>query len=528
MKFILGCITAIIFLFACSKGPAKIDEVEITTPTPGGPITSSNSPFKNYLGVNAFEWDFVEPNQSSVTSETRMSLIKSFGGIRHYLDWEKMESTEGQYTYNPAHSGGAYLDVIYTRLKNDNIDLLVCMKNIPAWLMNTYPSDQRGTDNTPVNYGASKSNPDSYLKQAKMAFQFAARYGSNKNIDASLVSVNTKPRWTADEPNTLKTGLGLVKYIECNNEPDKWWAGTKAQQSAEEYAANLSAFYDGNKGKMGKNVGVKNADPNMIVVMAGLGGANPEYVAKMVEWCRKNRGVRADGTVDLCFDVINYHLYANDAFQNGGTATKGVAPERSELGTVADSFVKMAKTSAPGVEIWVTETGYDVGNTPQGAIAIGSKSTFITQADWNLRTSLLYARHGISRCMFYMLDDAGGLQNKIQYSSSGFHDDFKPRPSADYMLQTKNLIGNYAYSATLNNDPIVDLYRLDKKEIYVLTIPDQKGRVANYQLDLGTATQAIIHTLQVGKNEMAHRTVSVTNGKLSVEVTETPIFVEKL
>jgi len=526
MRKSLSTIVIFLLLWSCSKGPKTAEEIELTQ-NPGK--VTSNIAFKNYLGVNAFEWDFTEPNQSNRISEVRMATINCFGGIRHYLDWERMESTEGKYTFNPTHSGGSYYDVIYSRLKADNLGLLVCIKNIPPWLMNTYPADQRGGDNTPVNFGADKSNPESYIKQAKMGFQFAARYGSNQNVDPALVSVNTAPRWNADDLNSVKIGLDLVKYVECNNEPDKWWAGKKAQQSAEEYAANLSAFYDGNKGKMGKNVGVKTADPNMKVVMAGLGDAKPEFVAKMVEWCRKNRGLKADGTVDLCFDVINYHLYANDAFLNGGNATTGVAPELSEIGSVADKFIKMAKENAPGLEVWVTETGYDVGKTPQSAIAIGSKTSFITQADWNLRTSLLYARHGISRCIFYMLDDAGGVNNPTQYSSSGFHnDDLSKRPSADYMLQTKKLIGNYFYSATISNQPIVDLYKLDKKEIYVLTIPDQKGRTSTYQLDLGSATQAVIHTLQVGKDEMAHKTVNVTNGKLQVEVSETPVFVEKI
>lgn len=526
MKSNFNALVIFLIICSCTKSPETAEQVKITQ-NPGN--TTSNIAFKNYLGVNAFEWDFVEPNKSDVISERRMSVIDCFGGIRHYLDWERMESTEGKYTFNPTHAGGAYYDVMYNRLKADDMSLLVCIKNDPRWLIDTYPADQRGADNTPVNYGADKSNPASYIKQAKMGFQFAARYGSNKNIDSGLVNVNTAPRWTDDDPNTVKIGLDLVKYIECNNEPDKWWAGKKAQQTPEEYAANLSAFYDGNMGKLGKNVGVKTADPNMKVVMAGLGDAKPEFVVKMIQWCRKNRGLKKDGNVNLCFDVINYHLYPNDAYLNGGKASTGVAPELSEIGPVADNFLKMAKEYAPGIEVWVTETGYDVGKTPQAAIAIGKKSSFVTQADWNLRTSLLYARHGISRCMFYMLDDAGGIDNPVQYSSSGFqNDDLSRRPSADYMLQAKKLMGNYGYSATLSNQPLVDLYKLDKKEIYVLTVPDQKGRTATYQLDLGTSTQAIIHTLQIGKDEMAHKTVSIKNGKLQIEVTETPVFVEKI
>ena len=529
MRYYLSCIITLLLIYACSKSPSKLDEVEIYVPDTANPLTTSNIPFKNYLGVNAFEWDFVSPSQPSIITNPQISLIKSFGGVRHYLDWSKIEQSEGKYTFNPSHSGGWYYDIIYQRCKTEGLDLLVCLKTIPDWLMNTYPANQRDAENVPAPYGLDKSDPTSYLKQAKTGFQFAARYGSNKTLDPSLVTVNTSIRWTGDDANSVKIGLDLVKYIECDNERDKWWKGKQAEQTAEEYAANMSAFYDGHKGKLGKNVGVKNADPKMIVVMAGLSTANPEYVVKMIDWCRKNRGLKADGTVDLCFDVINYHLYANNAFINNGNATTGVAPELSNIGTVADSFIKMAKTNAPGLEVWMTETGYDVGNTPQKAIAIGSKTAYVTQADWNLRTALLYARHGLNRCMFYMLDDAGGLNSTTQYSSSGFHnDDLSKRPSADYISQTKSLLGSYYYAATLNKDPIVDLYKLDKKEIYVLTVPDQKDRTVNYQLDLGTSTQAIVHTLQIGKDEMSHKTVNVANGKLTIQVTETPIFVEKI
>lgn len=524
MKNTFSAVIVLFILCSCTKN-YKPDVVEITR-APGKP---SGIPFKNYLGINVFEWDFAENNQTNVITEKRMDLIKSFGGIRHYLDWEKIEHNEGQYTFNPSHSGSWYYDVIYQRNKDEGMDILTCLKTIPDWLINTYPEDKRNNENVPAPYNLDKSDPASYIKQAKAGFQFTARYGSNKNIDTGLVTVNKSLRWNGDEANVVKIGLNLVKYIECDNERDKWWKGKQAEQTPEEYAANLSAFYDGNQGKLGKNVGVKTADPKMMVVMGGLATADPDYVVKMIKWCRTNRGLKANGKVDLCFDVINYHLYANDAYLNGGKATKGVAPELSEIGKVADSFVKMAKENAPGMEVWVTETGYDIGSkTPQRAIPIGSKTSSITQADWNLRTSFLYARHGIQRCMFYMLDDVD-FKSAVQYNSSGFHnDDLSRRPSADYVMQAKKLIGNYAYSGTLNNQPIVDLYRKDKKQIYVLIVPDQVGRKVKYQLNLGDAKKAIIHTLKVGKDEMAHKTVNLVNGKLSIEVTETPVFVQKI
>jgi hypothetical protein len=292
----------------------------------------------------------------------------------------------------------------------------------------------------------------------------------------------------------------------------------------------MSAFYDGNKGKLGKNAGIKTADPNIMVVMGGLANADPNFVIKMIEWCRKNRGLKADGSVDLCFDIINYHLYSNDASTstNNQIATVGVSPELSGIGKIADDFIAMAKKHANDMPVWVTETGYDVGNSPQRAIPIGSKNSQVTQADWNLRTAFLYARKRIKKCVFYMLDDVD-INSQIQYSSSGFvNANFVKRPAADYALQTKKLIGDYFFNSTLNADPIVDLYKLDKKEIYVLTIPDQKGRTAKYELNLGDDKQAIIHTLQIGKEEMLAKTVNTLNGKLVIDVTETPIFVEKI
>jgi len=147
------------------------------------------------------------------------------------------------------------------------------------------------------------------------------------------------------------------------------------------------------------------------------------------------------------------------------------------------------------------------------------------QADWILRTSLLYIRYGIKRVFFYQLfdDHAGGTS---QYATSGLAEGIKRRPAADYILQATRLMGNYNYIKTINADPLVDVYKLDGKTMYILTIPDETGRKANYTLDLGKASKAVIHTLRMGADMMESKTVSTINGKLTLEVTETPVFVE--
>jgi endoglucanase len=512
-------------------------EIELTgSYAPGGGVAAADVQalavqkkikLSQEMGVNGFEWDVEDPNSPGQIDETRLKGLKNFTGFRHYLDWQKLESTEGGYTFNPVHSGGWNYDVLYQRLKAENITVLACLKTLPDWLLATYPGDQRELENVPVRFGKDFSDPNSYVEQGKVAFQFAARYGANAGVPASLLHVDQSTRWAGDGVNEVKIGLNLVKYIECDNERDKWWKGRKAYQTGREYAANLSAFYDGNKNTMGAGVGVKNADPSMQVVMGGLASATPDYVRGMIDWCKQYRGYKADGSVNLCWDVINYHLYSNDASTSqGGNSTRGAAPEVSNTAQVAQSFVQMAHQYANDMPVWVTETGYDTNQgSPLKAIAIGNKSVLQTEADWTLRTALLYARWGVERTFFYMLADDNAA-SPVQFNSSGLvNADRSAKPAADFLRQANQLLGNYTYTGTLNNDPLVDRYEADGKTIYALVVPDEKNRTASYTLDLGSATTATIYQPTAGQASMTATPVNAPNGKLTLTVTETPQFV---
>lgn len=501
----------------------------ITISLPGPAVNKNNTPLKNMFGVNAYEWNFLEnpaePNNRTKIYEANMAVIKSFSAVRHYMNWNKLENTEGNYTYNPTNDGSWDYDLIYTRCKQDSITLLADMKNCPRWMMATYPANMQDNENAPAPYGADLAKPESYVQQARTAFQFAARYGYNTAVNKALVKVDTRPRWANDRINEVKTGMGLIKYIECNNEPNRWWKGPQTEQTAEQYAANMSAFYDGDKGRLGNNAGIKTADPGMLVVMGGLASSDPGYLNTMIEWCKKNRGYKADGTVNLCFDVINYHFYSNNAdmvTHKGGTT--GVAPELSPAGAVANSFVLVGKQYH--LPVWVTEAGYDINQQSyQKAIAIGNKSVLLTQADWILRTALMYMRHGIQRLFYYQLFD-DKANSTTQYGTSGLAENAKRRPAADYILQTGKLMGNYVYVKTINADPLVDVYQQDSKTMYVLTVPDEKGRTGVYNLLLGKAAKANIYSLRPGTDNMVKTIAPVIKGVAKIQVSETPVFVE--
>ncbi len=493
---------------------------QVTTPVPAKAVRLGDM-----FGVNGYEWNFQHGATPWLNDEAMVSVAKSFTGLRHYLDWDKLESTEGQYIYNPTMAGGWHIDLMYERCKQENIDVLTCIKTQPTWMQNTYPVGERESEFVPVRYGSSFADPLSYIDQAKLAFQFTARYGRNTAVNPALLSVYSVPRWPGDNPNTVKIGLNLVKYVECDNERDKWWKGRMGYQTAREYAANLSAFYDGHKNTMGPGVGVKNADSTMQVVIAGL-VSGPDYIKGMVDWCKEFRGYKPDGTVNLCWDVVNFHLYTdNTSSSQSGTSTRGMAAEMTPANIIVEDFVKVAHDICYDMPVWITETGFDVHqDSPIKAIPIGNKSALETQGDWIIRSSLFSARKGIDKVFFYQMydDNAGGGM----FGSSGLlNSNQTRRPAADYMVQINKLFGDYRYQETIHHDPIVDRYENNGQSLYILTVPDEIGRTANYALNLTGTDSAKVYRPVVGSDNMSLQMLPVENNQVTITVTETPMFV---
>ena len=487
------------------------------------------------MGINSFVWEFlqndIDPNIRDQVYEPSMNLMQAFSQYRDYADWEKFEPEPGKYTFNPTQSGGWNYDAMYKRLNQEGKEILPCLKNIPVWFLERhYPADQRDGENVPAPAGADLLQPASYLQQAQLAFQFAARYGRNKAVNPTLLAgVVTGPIYpTAPEAGTRtrEIGLGYVRYVECDNERDKWWKGRKAYQTAREYAANLSAFYDGHKNTMGPGVGVKNADPSMLVVMGGTAAPQDDYVRGIIDWCKEYRGYKADGSVNLCFDVINYHCYANATGASQSTASaRGAAPELTKIGNYADALVALGRQYHK--EVWVTEAGYDVNQgSPLHAPPIGDKNPEQVQADWILRTALFYARHGVSRLFLYQTYDLR-LESAVQFASSGLLNAtiHQRKPAADYLYQVQHQLGNYVYKETLSTNPVVDRYERQGQSMYALVLPTEEGKTASYSLRVGPGAAYTIYTPRPGANTMGAQAARSAAGTLPLTLTETPIFV---
>ncbi len=500
--------------------PGEVEFYGTYTPPALSAATAIDTiPLKNYFGVNAFEWDFENPQNATQLDPVRLSAISHFSAVRHYMNWDKLEFKKDMYTFSPVTSGGWNYDTIYQWCHANNIEVLACLKTIPDWLQASYPADKRDDENIPMKYGSDPSSPLSYIEQAKVGFRFAARYGTNKNIDPGLLLL--------DPDNIPRIGLGTVHYIECDNERDKWWKGRKAYQTGREYAANMSAFYDGNKNTMGPGVGVKNADHLMQVVMAGLAMPDPGYVQGMIDWCKEFRGIKPDGSVDLPWDVINYHYYCNDEdYSPGKKQTTGLAPEMTNAAKVAADFTRLAHLYAHNMPVWVTETGYDINpGSPQKAGPAKGRTILQTQADWSLRTSLAFARAGIQRIFFYELMDDNSASDGRFATSGLINNDRSPRPAADYCSQVIKLFGEYSFAETISISPIVDRYTYHGHSMFMLVQPTASGITKTYNLNIAPASEVYIYRPKAGSDHMEQEIRKTVNGKIDILVSETPLFI---
>jgi hypothetical protein len=448
-----------------------------------------------------------------------VGILQMVNTIREYHIWPGWNETEkGKLAFNPTVQGWNF-DAYYTNLKNAGIAVHPAIQFAPQWVTLSDELDQK-----PVPPKADPNNPASYAEHAAFFFQYAARYGSGNVADNQLVLAPGQPR---------KRNMGLLTHYENWNEPDKTWKKEQGFFSPYNYAAMSSADYDGHQGKIKGNYGIKNADPNAKLVMAGISTADLNYVPAVKFWCDHHR----NGSFP--FAAINFHHYSNDGGDNFDSK-KGISPEDDKLKDRMKSIVDYRNKYLPGVEVWVTEFGYDLfPQSRQSSLPIGSMSAEEVNACWNVRCFLALAAAGVDRATHFMIRDAEPFANV--YNSAGATHNMKVngewvrnrRPAWYYIhtFQTRLTGMRFDKEVPSGNDKVL-VYKFQhstnpKQKAYVVwckTSNDEK--VSNFSLKLNNdETQAQLITL-THKEDLGKQTdLTVNNGSVSLNVSEKPVLV---
>ena len=454
------------------------------------------------------------------------------------------------YLLKPSKFEGSWMcnfDSQYRDYTAAGMNVIPCIQ----WNLQTIPvSNKVDENNLPVMENGSfvvsnffdRFNPHTYFMYADSMFAIAARYGSN----ASQELLEIASQRTSDK--TQVVGLNYIRWIELGNEPDGSWNGVHYYYSAYQYAALLSAGYDGHCNTListvledGYHFGIKNADKNMGVAMAGIAAADCNYVNAINYWMQANR---ADGKV--AYDAFNGHHYMAKQVQiNGNTFTVGVSPEEGNLVGVMSHFVNLRDKYYSDKEVWITEFGWDTNQsytTETSAHAYGDYTGRQVQAMWLTRAYLLLSSCGVDKATMYMCED-GGVDSEVsgKYGTCGvigFERDENgnlvevKKDSYYYMYTLKNTLGDYSFKCEVEAyDENVMIYQYETKDgrvAYAVWCPTSDGTVSeNYllKIDSETATATLVEAVYGDIDGVKTELTSDSIGYVSINVSENPVYV---
>ncbi len=372
--------------------------------------------------------------------------------------------------------------------------------------------------------GIDSSLPEAYAMYGELLYQVSARYGNNpmNTVDVVRLSNSRAPKII---------NMDVIKWIEAGNEPN---GEGNDGFTPYEMAALTSTSYDGHCGTVlspsGHLTGVKNADPNMKMAMAGLAGVGTRYIKSMVHWMKFNR---ADGSIGM--DAFNVHTYCRKTVTyNGYTFSYGVAPE---VGNITGELKKLADFRDkyyPETELWITEFGWDTNQsyaTENSCHAYGEFTARELQAMWLVRAYFMFASVGVDRCAMYMCSDLGNEETSVgKYSTSGIiasNGQFKD--SYFYIYTLRNTMGDMYFSEIIDSgNENVWIYRFENgkgKSCYAVWCPTMDSvEVENYKLaiDGDSATMVEFANLQMSGISTA---LTVENKTVTVDVSERPVLI---
>lgn len=458
-----------------------------------------------------------------------LTILSSAGGsLREYHRWQwtdnKVDSNYRGYpsedlAFNPAWVPYWNFDAYYRKLKERGVTVSPVLQTTAPYLQ-----QGRNPETKPIWPGANPRAPSSYKAHAAMLYQYAARYGSQKVPD-SLLALR--------DDQEVKSGLGYLQYLENWNEPDKWWHGNESMFTPFEFAAMSSADYDGHEGNLGAQVGIKNADSSMKVVMGGITSLNLDYVKAMKLWSDFNR------SSGFPADVLNFHHYSHNGNDSPySKPTQGISPEADSLKKRLQTLVDYRNKWLPGLEIWLSEFGYDTNPASiQAAPSIGPYDHQEVQGQWLVRSYLEIAASGIDRAFMYMSRDVNH-EGSRKYSSSGLTrekwNNHSPKKSFYYVAGLRRILGNFQFAEEIpTGDSRVNLYKFnhlngDSIAYAVWCNTSEALELSQFQIPVAGKSPARLYQLQNDQIAPRDLALPLSNDSAHIDIGERPVFIKTL
>ncbi len=428
-----------------------------------------------------------------------ITAIMAGGNVREYHNFSWLLDESGKTKFTQGTWGD--MDSFYAAMKAQDISIIPCFQGGSAVISGSSDS----VPEIPVAEGADTLDPKSYAVHARTLYQVAARYGSNKDVDLSTINIT--------DAQEVKVGMGLLEALENSNEPNKGWAGKSNYFTPYELAAMCSADYDGHEGTI-PNAGVKTADPNFKLAMGGLVGTSTmiDYLTEMKLWFDYNR---TDGK--FAVDIINVHIGPDTA-----------NPEDSSFVERIRMLQNWIDENAPNTELWISEFEAVMSDCEiEGTDNHDNEQYQLRYAQRVARTYLAAIAEGVDRVSKFQLRDEG----EGVYYNSGLvtqKGSWEKKPAWYYVSCMSDVLADADFTADRSADGVCCYEFTDRKTgeaIYCLWSPTSEDRViAKHSLSIGDCAHAYL-TVPSEYAEGTTSELSIKNGTVTLDVTETPVFI---
>jgi len=506
--------------------------------TPPHPVAYQRPSMHKFIGVNTFgltpspvnkiggtlrkytNQDYLDTAKAGIpVDRVQFVFTKFHGSSSNQFYYFPYGPSEGKLkTWNPISHGIDY----YTSV---GIDLYWSTQGTPQYAKNNKWG--KSIDYT-LHPGADGMSASQYDRLSRMAWTLGAVYGRNSYPTDSIQEL----------VHNHQSGLNIMHFIEAGNENNGSWLNKSAFYNPEQAVAYMSAYYDGNNGRMGTRMGIKNADNQIQVLFWGDANSHLPYLKSMAFWAYYKRQDKS-----LPFDIYNVHNY----FYSGKTA---ISPEKWN-GGVRKYFKNIVDTThiiCRKCEVWLTEWGYDRNRkSPLGVPVIQGLDSAQIQAQWIARSWFELSFSGLDKAQLFQ------IQNdplKKDYDSTGYykfnttgltsgHYDSKAKASNYYAFPAYYYqhtiwvtLGNYKPDSIIyENHDSIWVYRyknmVNDSVAYAIWSGTQTNRsTSNYAIKTGHA-KSIARLISLKDKYMYGDTtnlISNNDGAIPITIAESPII----
>lgn len=524
--------------------PTQIEFVGEYTPyTPPLP-TLQRTGLSEQAGINGFWYDFSkntavhgqptpEDPENGVIDATLNAKLQPFMGVREYIRVPEIynktpETGVYEYRVSPSFGGGAHLDTIGKQQKKDGkLWLPSIINNFPDYVAG-YPAGTTKPEVPQYPYGADRANPETLRRSGEMWYEMGARWGDTVPPTAfQTVSKMATTKFVSYDPlHEKKFALNIASYYESLNEMNATYFGKEVFVRPDHLAVYHDVCVDGCRGTMSGYLGLKNAHPSAKYVMGALYNCDVRYMRAFLLALKARRGLLPNGQVNWGIDVINIHFY-----HVAGANETGIAPEYSVFWEQLLRMQQLLQEVAPGLPVWLTETGYSVSDVASHAAAKTDERTRVLRAaDFTLRMMAMGAMAGVQKTYLYDTNDHGDYAANPTNPDVGWDQScgILARPARAYVEQATTQLKGYVATEIVQNaerDPAkAYVYRFTKPgspDCLMLWMGTQNDSTGSYNLT--TTNGGTRYDVQPTGTSLA--STALAAGTVSVFVSETPCFV---